>query len=223
MAEAVSRRRFFRRIGGGAFALALPEFSLDCKVLTFHWADNITLANNIRAMESEARKNILACDLVEALHEARPLPLSYVLTADDGYAHQMGYLDVLARLGKQMTFFIMGDWRGNGRFSYITYPQVREISNAGHEIGCHTRDHPSDLTIMRTRNPGDFGLQTKTAKEFLENVTGKGVRTFAYPYGNYDLPTAMELANLYEGAFTTNVGNIHILKNALTLPRIGIV
>lgn len=202
---------------------AFEDFVLNSKVGMFHFESGPGIASFIQQMEAEGRNNLFASELVSALHQRKQLPPSYVITVDDGYVLQRGIFDHLAKLGleRKVTLYLMGGWRGDGVHSYMSDNQIKEISGIA-EIGCHTRDHPTNLPELRRRNYGSFMMQIDGAKKYLEDLTGKSIWTFAYPYGVFDAPTANELANIYLGAFTTVNGSQHRLNSAMTLPRIGI-
>ena len=80
-------------------------------------------------------------------------------------------LDLLARRNVKATFFIVG-WIAE------RYPDlVRQISDHGHEVGCHSYWHRKvyDLT------PDDFKDDTYRSKSIIENITGKTVYGYRAP------------------------------------------
>ena len=80
-------------------------------------------------------------------------------------------LDLLAQQDVRATFFIVG-WIAQ------RYPElVRQISEHGHEVGCHSYWHRKvyDLT------PEEFRQDTYRSKSILENITGKPVYGYRAP------------------------------------------
>ncbi len=80
-------------------------------------------------------------------------------------------LSFLDHYNVKATFFIVG-WIAE------KHPDlVRLIQKAGHEIGCHSYLHRKvyDLT------PEEFRIDTKKAKDLLENITGKKVLGYRAP------------------------------------------
>ncbi|HEY8551746.1 MAG TPA: polysaccharide deacetylase family protein [Vicinamibacterales bacterium] len=77
-----------------------------------------------------------------------------------GPTHQL--LDLLERYGVRCTFFVLGEmvqW----------YPGlVRELSQRGHEVGCHGLHHV-DMTVL---GPDPFASELEQAAQALEQVTG---------------------------------------------------
>lgn len=202
---------------------AFEDFSLNNIIGTFHHESGDGVASFISRMEAQGRVNVLASELVIALHNRKQLPPSYTITVDDGYFQQMSILDILAKLGKKATFFVMGRWNGDGVHRYISDGDKRTIANSGvAEIGSHTDNHPTDLPALYYYNQRDFLRQIQGSKEYLESVIGKGVLTFAYPYGNVSPQVAEIVSGHYFGAFTTVPGNTHILSRSNILPRNGV-
>src|SRR3954465_12555075 len=64
----------------------------------------------------------------------------------------------------------------------MSWDQLRELADAGWEIGAHTRTHPH-LTEV-----GDEELRVELgeSKATVEERLGRPCPTLAYPYGDYD-------------------------------------
>lgn len=120
-------------------------------------------------------------------------PKPVVLTFDDGTITQYTEaIPVLKQYGYKGVFFIMTVTLG--RAGYISRQQVREISDMGHVIGCHTWDH-HNVTFYTTN---DWPLQLIKPTRLLEQITGRQVRYFAYPFGAWN---AAAIKALRENAF----------------------
>lgn len=120
-----------------------------------------------------------------------------MVTFDDGRKeqHDIG-AKILEENGLRGTFFIMTV--SLGRSVYMSKNDVKDLSDRGHTIGCHTWDHH-----MVTKYQGeDFHLQLKKPKMQLEKITGKPVTSFAYPYGLWNKTAADSLQKMgYKTAF----------------------
>jgi peptidoglycan/xylan/chitin deacetylase (PgdA/CDA1 family) len=113
------------------------------------------------------------------------------LTFDDGYADFTEHaLPVLARQGFTATVFVIagrlgGDnaWDADGpRKPLMTARQVRQVADAGIEIGSHGLRHQS--------LPGAAGpaltAEVENSRVVLQGVSGQPVAGFCYPYGDVD-------------------------------------
>ena len=80
-------------------------------------------------------------------------------------------LDMLAAFGCRATFFTLG-WIAE------KYPKlIRKIADAGHEIACHSHLH----RLVYSLSVGEFRLDTKRAKDILEEAGGCPVRGYRAP------------------------------------------
>ena len=69
---------------------------------------------------------------------------------------------------------------------------VKNISEAGHEIGTHSSTH----SYMSKQNAEEIKLELSSSAEAIEKITEKKVELFRPPYGDYDdelIKTASEL------------------------------
>ncbi|MCL2035284.1 MAG: polysaccharide deacetylase family protein [Oscillospiraceae bacterium] len=85
-------------------------------------------------------------------------------------------LSVLDSYHIKATFFIVGEWCDK-------FPEsVKQISEAGHEIGSHSDTH-ADMTRL-----DDAGVlrEIRASREKLERVSGKAVTLFRTPSGAYN-------------------------------------
>lgn len=141
---------------------------------------------------------ILPDALIAYLQKGAPLPEKPVLlTFDDGTISQYtNALPVLNQYGFKGVFFIMTVTLD--KLGYLSRSQVKELSDKGHVIGCHTWDHHK-VTEYRD---SDWDLQLVKPTLLLESITGKPVVYFAYPFGIWDAHAVGKLkAHHYKGAF----------------------
>ena len=61
----------------------------------------------------------------------------------------------------------------------LSVGELKEISDNGHEIGCHSHSH--FVLSMLPRDKWDSEI--KRSKEILEEMTGQTITSFSYPYG----------------------------------------
>lgn len=136
--------------------------------------------------------------LVDYLNNGTPLPPRPVLISfDDGTLSQYtSALPVLDRYNFKAVFFIMTvtlDKPG-----YLTRMQIKNLSDRGHVIGCHTWDH-HNVTKYTAK---DWDVQLSKPTDILSQITGKPIRYFAYPFGSWNEAAITELrSHKYEAAF----------------------
>lgn len=135
-----------------------------------------------------------------------------VITFDDGYANNLGAVEILKESGMRATWFIVSGsigqaprWSADGRPDgrLLSGNELRSMDEAGMEIGSHTRSHPR-LTDLATEA---VDAELRTSKAELEDILGHPVGSFAYPYGKYDerVVDAVRSAG-YAAACTTRTG-----------------
>ena len=110
------------------------------------------------------------------------------ITFDDGCETDLLLAaPVLKDAGFGATFYITVGFLNKP--GYLSPEQVRELSDLGFDIGCHSMTHPylSDLDLD--------GLRSEIAlpKQRLEQITGRAVEHFSCPGGRWD-PRVAEVA-----------------------------
>jgi peptidoglycan/xylan/chitin deacetylase (PgdA/CDA1 family) len=99
----------------------------------------------------------------------------------------------------------------------MSWDQLRELGDAGWEIGSHTRTHPH-LTEV-----GDDALRSELvdSRATVEERMGKPCTTLAYPYGDYDERVVAAAGAAGYAAAGTLPARLHG-ERALAWPRVGI-
>ncbi|MEV6737721.1 polysaccharide deacetylase family protein [Streptomyces sp. NPDC051104] len=130
---------------------------------------------------------VTTADLARSWREGGPLPERPVLiTFDDGYegVHRHA-LPVLARHGFASTLFVSTGWIrgahhiGGGLDTMLDWHQVRDLVDAGVEIGGHSHTHP-----QLDQLPDDaLWFELLRCKEIIADELGARPVSFAYPYG----------------------------------------
>ena len=137
--------------------------------------------------------NVLSLDQALAgLWGDRPLPpRAVVLTFDDGYENFYQYaFPVLQRHGFPATVYVLSallgrraDWfAGDGRPTpqLMSAQRIRELDRAGVGFGSHGRTHVRLAEV----GPERLRQEVRRSKEELQQVLGKEVAHFCYPYGS---------------------------------------
>jgi peptidoglycan/xylan/chitin deacetylase (PgdA/CDA1 family) len=114
----------------------------------------------------------------------KPILLTFDDTDLDQYT--VGYPE-MKKYGFKGMFFIMTV--SLGRPHYMSREQVRMLSDEGNAIGSHTWDHHN----VKKYEGNDWITQLDKPTKTLEQITGKNIRYFAYPFGLWNTAAFPEL------------------------------
>ena len=114
----------------------------------------------------------------------KPIMLSFDDTDLDQYT--VGYPE-MKKYGFKGVFFIMTV--SLGKPHYMSSDQVRTLSDNGNIIGSHTWDHHN----VKKYEGKDWITQLDKPTKQLEQITGKTIRYFAYPFGLWNTAAFPEL------------------------------
>lgn len=177
------------------------------------------LRAELKYIKDQGYTTITISELKNYLLHNSPIPeKSIVITFDDGYMdNYYNAFPILKDLDMVATIFcITSELDGS---YYLSEDAIKEMSNYGIDIESHTVNHPKldKLTYEEQLK------ELKESKSTLESITGKGVDSIAYPFGNLndDSVKAAKAAG-YELGFTTNRGLSDRDDNPLKLDRIYI-
>lgn len=85
-------------------------------------------------------------------------------------------IEILNKYNVKATFFLVGSWVDK-------YPEsVKQLSDAGMEIGNHSDSHPNMTNLSKE----DMIKQINGCNDKIEKVTGKRPALFRAPYGAYN-------------------------------------
>ena len=136
-------------------------------------------ADQMKTLSDSGYQTILPDDLYNYLAFGKPLPPKPImLTFDDTDVDQfeIGAAE-MRKYNFKGVYFIMTISIGRNR--YMSREQIKQLSDEGHAIEGHTWDHHR----VTKYTPEDWNKQIAGAHETIENITGKKVEYFAYPFG----------------------------------------
>lgn len=151
-----------------------------------------------------------------------------VITFDDGYVDNLAACEELQRRGMRATWFIVTGsigrqpgWSDPGRPDgrLLAPAELRSMQDAGMEIGSHSMSHRR-LPELDARQ---LQRELTDSKIALEDMVGREVSSFAYPYGdrNEECEAAVRTAG-YRAACTTQTGWALRDNNPFRLRRLTI-
>jgi peptidoglycan/xylan/chitin deacetylase (PgdA/CDA1 family) len=157
-----------------------------------------------RQLAMLARRGYRGARLTDALSGNRDGRVVSV-TFDDGYRSVLELAKpILDRHGYPGTLFVPTDWpdadrpmrwRGIDRWlgtpherelTPLTWPELRELTAAGWEIGSHTCSHPLLTELEEQALAGEL----RDSKLRIEAELGRQCTSLAYPYGGVDVRVA---------------------------------
>ena len=145
---------------------------------------------HMKMLADSGYHTILPDQLYNYLTKGTPLPRKPImLTFDDTDLDQFTIArPELKKYGFKGVFFIMTVSLGRPR--YMTKEQVKQLSDEGNVISSHTWDHHRVDKFKHDANPkkDDWVTQIEKPTKKLEEITGKKVDYFAYPFGIWKKP-----------------------------------
>ena len=111
-----------------------------------------------------------------------------MLTFDDTDLDQFTVArPTLEKYGYKAVYFVMTVSLGRPR--YMSKAQVKQLSDEGNVIGSHTWDHHN----VKKYQGQDWVTQIEKPTKTLEEITGKKINYFAYPFGLWNSQAFPEL------------------------------
>ena len=146
-------------------------------------------AAQMKALSEAGYNSILPEQLYNYLVHNAPLPAKPIMiTFDDTRAEQysIGAAE-MKKYGFKGVFFVMTV--SINRPGYMTKEEIKSLADEGHVVAAHTWDHH-----MVTKYSGeDWNTQLVKPKAKLEDIIGKPVTDFAYPFGLWNTAAIPEL------------------------------
>ncbi len=152
------------------------------------------------------------------------------ITFDDGYRNvHANALPILQDLGFTATNYIVSaqiggfnSWdaqRGIPRADCMSLQELREWSDAGHEIGAHTVNHvPLASVPLATA-----ATEISDCRRALEDLIGTSVDGFCYPHGDLNAGIRDMVAEVgYAHATTTESRHARRTDDPMLLPRLTV-
>jgi peptidoglycan/xylan/chitin deacetylase (PgdA/CDA1 family) len=140
-------------------------------------------AAHLDAVLESGRVALTIGEIAAGLREQRPLPPHAVaITFDDGYENTPDAIDLLCERGLCASVYVTTGQIGTEHM--IDYDQLQRLADRPDtvELGAHTVTHPrlDELSLSEVER------EVSASKLRLEQLLGRPVTSFAYPYGAHD-------------------------------------
>lgn len=149
--------------------------------------------DQVKMLADSGYHSILPDQLYAYLNTGAPLPSKPIMfTFDDTDMDQFTIAaPTLKKYGFKAVYFIMTVSIGRkGKFvDYMTKEQIKQLSDDGNIIGSHTYDHKN----FKKYQGKDWEEQLDKPTKKLEEITGKKMTEFAYPFGLWNADGFPEL------------------------------
>ncbi len=189
------------KIASAAEILARPQVPILCYHQIRNWTSSdgkvgkdyivpvAEFKSQMKMLADSGYNTILPDQLYNYLAYGAKLPEKPImLTFDDTKLDQWTVaIPELKKYGFKGVFFIMTV--SLGRPNYLSRDQVKQMSDAGHVIGSHTYDHQN----VKKYQGEDWVTQIEKPTKTLQEVTGKDIKYFAYPFGLWNKEAIPEL------------------------------
>jgi peptidoglycan/xylan/chitin deacetylase (PgdA/CDA1 family) len=193
---------------------------------------SVSAAQFERHMEGLARSGFRTLSLGDAarsLSSGGSLPeRAVVITFDDGYRNVYTHaFPVLARHGFTATVFLVSDFVDRPglhappelhapRLPFLTSSEIHEMLRHGIEMGAHTVSH-ADLSAVPL---DDAVREVVDSKQRLEDLVGRAITTFAYPFGRYTPDVRDAVSRSFDCAVSTRLGFARPASDPFALERL---
>lgn len=214
---------------------SLVSASDDLVILAYHHVDTETPAStsisplDFRGHLEYLRDNgftVVALDqAISALQTGMELPdRAVAITFDDGYIsiYETAF-PMLMEFDFPFTLFLSTEPIDNGQRNYLSWDQVRSMSDAGVLIANHMVTHPYMLDRLNEETDEQrierLENELLEAESVIERETGQSHRYLAYPYGEFDPDIKAMLSKSGFIGIAQNSGAVNKNSDFLALPR----
>ncbi len=142
-----------------------------------------------------------------------------VLTIDDGFKSFItNGFPLLKKHNVTATLFINTKDIGSG--DYMSWDDIKMLSDEGIEIGNHTETHQYFLNLSEENRYIIFKNELTNGQKLIEEKLGITPKVFAYPFGEYDIKMKAIVQEVgFAAAVGQNSGVIHSSTHPYRMPR----
>ncbi|MCG3701759.1 polysaccharide deacetylase family protein [Aliarcobacter butzleri] len=143
---------------------------------------------------------------------------SITITIDDGYKDNLVAVELMEKYQIPYTIYI-----STGLISKEQYLTTQDLEDISKLCLCTLGTHSVNHVHLSRLNKNEQYKELYDSKLFLENIIGKKVIDFSYPYGDYNDSSKNIADELYEIIATSHIGINTINCDKKMLKRIEII
>jgi peptidoglycan/xylan/chitin deacetylase (PgdA/CDA1 family) len=155
---------------------------------------------------------------------------NFAITFDDGYLSVYEHAcPMLAERNMTATIYVVVDslggvneWdkrAGDCEEKMMSADHARELAEAGFEIGSHTLNHAH----LPSLDDDQLRAEVADSRHKLEDLIGREVTSFSYPYGDFDTRVLAAAASAgYRNAVSTKLGTVVPGTGLFEIPRVNV-
>ena len=220
-----------------ALLLASPALATDdhAVVLLYHHVSNDTpastsvspaiLEKHLSYLEQHGFSVWALGRILKAIAEAQPLPKNTIAISFDD-ANLSVYTEAFPRFqqrGWPFTLFVSTEAIDKGYKNYLNWDQIRELAEAGIEIGNHSHSHAHLIRKLENESESAWRQRISTdirqASARLTTETGITTELFAYPYGEYSEALKKMVGAMGYLGVAQQSGAVGVDSDLLAVPR----
>ena len=183
---------------------------------------NISKANfeaHLRFLKKQGFQVVTLSEALSYLTQRSTIEKMVCLTVDDGFnSFYENAFPLLQQYGFKATVFI--NTASVGSPDYMDWEALRELQEAGIEIGNHSHQHDYFLNDSTESRLEHFASDLLEAQSLIEQNLGRRPEVYAFPYGEFDdsLKNVVKQAGIKAAAVQSS-GVMHKQSDFYQLPR----
>jgi peptidoglycan/xylan/chitin deacetylase (PgdA/CDA1 family) len=148
---------------------------------------------------------------------ADPQPRVAVTFDDGSETDLLVAAPLLREFGFTATFYVVAGFVG--RCGYLSESQLRELADAGLEVGCHSMSH----AFLTDLDAAGLRVEVAEAKERLEQMLGRPVEHFSCPGGRWSPRVARAARDAgFRSVATSRIGKNAAHTDPFNLARVAV-
>lgn len=178
-------------------------------------------AEQLDTLKKDGYRFVPLSSVISALKAKKPIEdKTLVITVDDAYRsfYEHGF-PILKERKIPFTLFVYTDAINNRYKDYMSWDQIKEITQNGGDAQLHSHMH-KDLTKLSSE---ELKKDTLEGIASFEKNLGYKPKQYAIPFGTYNLAVKNSLkASGFEAIMTVDGGAVNLMSDIYQLERIAI-